>query len=298
MLVTPFFYVERAMDRIASEFNPKITQVLQECGQQIELLSQSFEVAQKGPGDYVTNVDRYLDRKLAQAFRGMFPQDGIITEENEASRRLFHQGYEQLWCIDPLDGTESLVNGRQDYSVMVGLLRDYQPIAGWIYSPARSRLYYGGHDWGLFEIRSQELPKAMIPQMPPPPSASFCPVQIGFQDRKTYGRAITQFIPHIQFNSLGSFGLKVLEVIFGRVGLYFYFNRRVKLWDTVGPIALAQKAGLVCCDLEGQPLEFTPNAIDPDSLAHEQMIVIGWPDYVEALLPGLQKAVSSIEDYS
>ncbi|MBP0015146.1 MAG: inositol monophosphatase family protein [Roseofilum sp. SBFL] len=283
------------MDHIASEFNPKITQVLQECGQQIEFLSESFEVDQKGPGDYVTNVDRYLDRKLSQVFGGMFPQDGIISEENEVSRRLFHQGYEQLWCIDPLDGTEGLVNGRQDYAVMVGLLRDYQPIAGWVYAPARARLYYGGQDWGLFEIRSQELPKAIIPQIPPSPSTSFCPVQIGFQDRKKYGQALTQFVPHIQFYSLGSFGLKVLEVIFGRVGLYFYFNRRVKLWDTVGPIALAQRAGLICCDLEGQPLEFSPNAIHPDTLAHEQMIVIGWPEYIEALLPGLQKAVYSVQ---
>ncbi len=279
------------MHQIVSEFNPQITHLLQECGQQIELLSQSFEVDQKGPGDYVTNVDRYLDRKLAEAFGQMFPQDGIITEENEGSRQLFHQGYEQLWCIDPLDGTEGLVKGRQDYAVMVGLLRDYQPIAGWIYAPARARLYYGGPRWGLFEVRGQELPKGMTPHRPPPPSRLFCPVQIGYQDRKLYGESIVELIPEIQFYSLGSFGLKVLEVIFGRVGMYFYFNRRVKLWDTVGPLALAQEAGLVCCDLEGQPLEFSPNAIDPQTLAHQQMIVIGWPDYVEVLLPRLHQAV-------
>ena len=283
------------MQAIASEFNPKIAHLLQECGQQIEVLSQSFVVDEKGPGDYVTNVDRYLDRRLSAAFGEMFPQDGIITEENEGSRRLFHQGYERLWCIDPLDGTEGLVKGRQDYSVMVGLLQDYQPIFGWVYSPARARLYYGGQDWGLFEMRATELPKAIVAKSPAPPSASYCPVQIGFQDRKTYGEAITQHIPNIQFHSLGSFGLKVLEVIFGRVGLYFYFNRRVKLWDTVGPIALAQRAGLVCCDLDGQPLEFSPNAIEPESLAHLQTIVIGWPDYVEALLPGLQRAVRQVD---
>uniref|UniRef100_A0ACD5GPR5 Uncharacterized protein n=1 Tax=Desertifilum tharense IPPAS B-1220 TaxID=1781255 RepID=A0ACD5GPR5_9CYAN len=66
-----------------------------------------------------------------------------------------------------------------------------------------------------------------------------------------------------------------MEVVCGRAGLYVYLNGRVKLWDTVELVAIAKAAGLVCCDLEGNPLSFHPDAIHPDTLAHYQPIIIG-----------------------
>ena len=117
---------------------------------------------------------------------------------------------------------------------------------------------------------------------------------IGYRDRKHYGEAISQQIPAVQFYSVGSFGLKVMEVVQGRAGLYMYFNRRVKLWDTVGPLAIAQAAGLTCCDLEGKPIRFDAAAIDLATLAHKQTILIGWDSYLDALLPKLQTAIASV----
>ncbi|MEB3337812.1 MAG: inositol monophosphatase family protein, partial [Leptolyngbyaceae bacterium] len=112
--------------------------------------------------------------------------------------------------------------------------------------------------------------------------------------QKNYGAAIAQVIPGVTFRSLGSFGLKVIEVMCGRAGLYLYFNGRVKLWDTTGPLALAHAAGLVCCDLAGEPIRFTPDALDLDTLAHKQSIVIGWPSYVEALRPKVAEVLASV----
>ncbi|HEY9844775.1 MAG TPA: inositol monophosphatase family protein, partial [Candidatus Caenarcaniphilales bacterium] len=121
----------------------------------------------------------------------------------------------------------------------------------------------------------------------------FCPILIGHKDQLRYGDVIRQMIPQAQFQMLGSFGLKVIEVICGRAGFYLYLNGRVKLWDTTGPLALARAAGLICCDLEGQPIRFTPDAIDPNTLTHQQPILIGWPRYIEALRPRLAQALAA-----
>jgi 3'(2'), 5'-bisphosphate nucleotidase len=86
----------------------------------------------------------------------------------------------------------------------------------------------------------------------------------------------------------------VLEVIRGQAGLYVYLNGRVKLWDTTGPLALAEAAGLVCCDLEGQPIRFDANSIYPKTLIHRQPLVIGWPAYVDKFLPALRRAVLAV----
>lgn len=285
---------------ISPEHEQQIRQILRSCGQQAEQMSASqFEVFQKGPNDYVTSIDAALDRRLSTAFTELFPGDGVITEENPQSRQKFDAGYSRLWCIDPIDGTEDFIHGKPDYAVMVGLLQDYQPIAGWVGAPASDQVYYGGLDWGLFRAIADQPPEPLVIVEPEPPTKGFCPIVIGKRDQANYGAAIAQFIPAAQFYSLGSFGLKVMEVILGHAGLYLYFNQRVKVWDTAGPLALAKAAGLVCCDMQGQPLRSTPDVINPATLAHTQPIVIGWSRYVELLLPKLQESVGeAVESFS
>jgi 3'(2'), 5'-bisphosphate nucleotidase len=270
-----------------------IQTALVEAGQWARHMAQQpLQIEEKGPEDFVTAVDRTLDQKLAAQFQTWFPGDGIITEENSESFALIQQGFQRLWLIDPLDGTEDFINRRPDYAIMVGLLQQEQPIAGWILRPESNQLFYGGPEWGLFTAQGIEKPQPLIPTVTRGPTLEYCPVLLGDRDQSQYGNAIQQFIPEAQFYTLGSFGLKVMEVIQGRAGLYLYFNGRVKLWDTTGPLALAKSAGLVCCDLQGIPLQFSLEALNPSTLAHQQSIVIGWPHYVEQLLPRLQQALA------
>jgi 3'(2'), 5'-bisphosphate nucleotidase len=258
-----------------------------------DMARQAFVVEEKGPEDFVTEIDRTLDRQLAKQFQAWFPEDGVITEENAASIQNIWAGFSRLWLIDPLDGTEDFINQRPDYAIMAGLLENNSPIAGWILRPESGQLFYGGSDWGLFTAHGTETAHSLLPTLTAGPSAQHCPVLLGDRDRHQYGIALQAAIPEAQFYTLGSFGLKVMEVIQGRAGLYLYFNGRVKLWDTVGPLALAKAAGLVCCDLEGNSLQFSIDALNPETLAHQQSIVIGWPHYIDALLPRLQQAIAS-----
>jgi 3'(2'), 5'-bisphosphate nucleotidase len=279
------------MNPISLELDRQIRQTIRHCGLQIaQMAGKEFEIFEKGPEDYVTTIDKALDAQLSAAFAHLFPNDGVITEEDFQSRQKLYQVYSRLWCIDPIDGTEDFIQGRSHYSVMVGLLENYQPIAGWIYAPPSDQLYYGGVNWGLFQTTGNEAP---VPLAIAPPSFSTdpCRLMIGHRDQTRYGEAIVRQIPNAEFHCIGSFGLKVVEVITGRAGLYLYLNGRVKLWDTTGPLALAKAAGLTCCTLEGDPIQFSPDAIDPNTFAHCQSIVIGWSDYVEALRPKLELAV-------
>lgn len=271
----------------------KIRWLLTDCGRQARQLAlETFEVYEKGVEDYVTDVDRALDQQLFQGLTTLFPGERVISEENPGSRQLFAQGdgESRLWLIDPIDGTDDFINGLPHYSVMLGLLEGGQPQAGWVYAPMFERLYFGGPELGLFLADGDRPPTSLIP-MQPLLSADHCPILIGTKDVKRFGASILSLIPEAQFSCIGSFGLKVLEVIQGHAGLYVYGNRRVKLWDTVGPLALAQMAGLVCCDLEGTPLRFTADAVDTETLAHYQTIVVGWPHYVEALRSRLRQAI-------
>lgn len=267
-----------------------IQHTIRACGQYAkQLAAQEFQVSEKGPDDFVTTVDQALDQRLTQHFSELFPQDGVITEENAASRKHFQSDFERLWCIDPLDGTKDFIQGDRNYAVLVGLLEQKQAIAGWIYAPEADVMYYGGGDLGVWKVQGDAKPQSCITSAPAP--APVCRTIIGDIDFDNFAPAITAKIPEIEFmRSPGSFGLKVMNVVLGQADLYVYFNRRVKVWDSAASIAIARAAGLVCCDLDGKPLNYEASVINPETLAHQQTIVIGWESYIESLLPRLRAA--------
>ncbi|RMF63034.1 MAG: inositol monophosphatase family protein [Cyanobacteria bacterium J069] len=282
------------MQKLSDDQLAAIGRLVVACGRRsLDMAAGSFKVYEKGLDDYVTDVDRALDAQLAGGLSELFPEDGVISEENAASRQNFSQHHGRLWLVDPLDGTEDFIHGKPHYSVMVGELVAEQPQSGWVYAPVFDQLYFGGREQGLF---TQTATQAIAPLVPtePPLTGDRCPILIGTKDARRYGDAILRHIPQAQFGFIGSFGLKVLEVIQGRAGLYLYLNRRVKLWDTVGPLALAQAAGLVCCDLVGNPIRFDESALDLDTLTHHQPILVGWPQYIETLRSPLQQAIAEV----
>lgn len=272
----------------------QIRQLMMDCGSQARKQSKrEFGVFAKGVGDYVTTVDRLLDWQLAQGLANLFPNDGIVTEENALSRQIFRDGAHRLWAVDPIDGTADFIEQRSHYAVMAGLLDNYLPIAGWVYAPALEQFYCGGMDWGVFQAsRSERQLQPLVVQAPPSPDQQ-CVIMIGYGDRKRFGSAIADQIPNVQFSTIGSFGLKVMEVMQGRAGLYVYLSQKVKIWDTVAPLAIAQAAGLICCDLVGNAIAFDPSCIDIDSLTHQQPILVGWPEYIYRFRSRLQRAVAA-----
>ena len=274
----------------------KIRFLIRDCGQQAQrMASEQFQVFEKGKDDYVTTIDRALDQQLTVGFSELFPTDGVVTEENAQSWQAVLKNFDRLWLIDPLDGTEDFIEGQPDYAVMAGLLQAYEPVMGWVYAPTYDRLYFGGADLGLWQTIGEADPMPLVPVPPAPATSEFCPMMIGHKDQRRFGQALKQQIPGVQFDCVGSFGLKVLHVVCGQAGLYVYLNGRVKLWDTTGPIALARTAGLICCDLNGDPLEFTPDALNINTLAHQQPILVGWPEYIEAFRSRIQEAVLSVK---
>ena len=120
-------------------------------------------------------------------------------------------------------------------------------------------------------------------------------VIVSKKDDIAYGDAIRTAVPNVEFYSLGSFGLKVMEVVQGRASAYIYLNRRVKLWDTVGPLAIAKAAGLVCCDLTGREIGFGFDDIDPEKLTHNQVVVIGWSEFIDGYLEAIAQELSNFE---
>jgi len=108
--------------------------------------------SKSGKGDFVTEVDEACERYLIDAIRIERPNASILSEESGASGS---QDAEEVWIMDPLDGTRNYVEGIPFFCVSVGMVRSGRVEAGAIYDPVHDEMFYARRGGGGVSERSR-----------------------------------------------------------------------------------------------------------------------------------------------
>lgn len=108
------------------------------------------EIAEKSPGEVVTVVDREAERLLYEGLEMLGIPARIVGEEAAAHQPELLDGIGEglVWLIDPLDGTANFAAGLAPFGMMVALVEDGVPLAGWILDPVTGRLCHAEHGAG------------------------------------------------------------------------------------------------------------------------------------------------------
>ena len=88
--------------------------------------------------DPVTIADIKIQKKLNQIILQTFPDHSIFGEEES-----FVKDGEYEWCIDPIDGTKSYIQGVPLWGTLISLSRDKKIILGLADIPALDERYLG-----------------------------------------------------------------------------------------------------------------------------------------------------------
>jgi len=100
------------------------------------------EVTIKSAGEVVTIADREAELRLHDGLAALGLGARIVGEE--AAERdptlLDNVGDGLVWLIDPLDGTANFAAGRAPFGMMIALVEDGSPVAGWMFDPLSGRL--------------------------------------------------------------------------------------------------------------------------------------------------------------
>ena len=105
-------------------------------------------VASKGRSDFVTEVDRAAEDAIIATLKTAYPQHDILAEESGASNP--EGGAENLWIIDPLDGTTNFIHGFPQYAVSIALQQRGQITQAVVYDPTRNELFTASRGRGAF----------------------------------------------------------------------------------------------------------------------------------------------------
>jgi fructose-1,6-bisphosphatase/inositol monophosphatase family enzyme len=102
------------------------------------------EITEKAPGEVVTVADRRAEELIAEGLLRLRPGSVVVGEEAVAADPglLTHlRGTSgDVWVVDPVDGTANFAAGRRPFALMVALLTDGVPAAGWILDPLADTL--------------------------------------------------------------------------------------------------------------------------------------------------------------
>ena len=93
----------------------------------------------KKDGTPVSDADLAVDELLAARLRPATPDFGWLSEET--AREDATLGRQNVWLVDPIDGTSAYLSGSDHWCVGACLLSQGRPVAAAAYAPAQDRFY-------------------------------------------------------------------------------------------------------------------------------------------------------------
>lgn len=103
------------------------------------LLHRDLRRWSKPDGSQVTEADLAVNERLADTLRPHRPAYGWLSEESpDGPERL---SCEDLWIVDPIDGTQDFIARGRDWCIAAALIHRGRPVAAAVYRPVGDELF-------------------------------------------------------------------------------------------------------------------------------------------------------------
>jgi len=209
-------------------------------------------VETKADNSPVTRADRAAEAILLRALRALAPELPVVAEEEVSAGRV-PEVADAFVAVDALDGTKDFLEGGDDFTVNVGLVRAGAAVAGVVFAPARALLWYGSVGNGAWKIRTGD-----PAQEPQPIAVRQPPETLDIVASKSHRTPETdEFIAKFPGSRLVAAGssLKLVAVAEGEADLYPRLATTSQ-WDIAAGNAILTAAGGRVLGLDGNVLGY------------------------------------------
>jgi 3'(2'), 5'-bisphosphate nucleotidase len=232
---------------LASQLMP----VVAEAGTAImEVYNRGFTVQHKDDNSPLTLADLESQRVIIAGLNRITPNTPILSEESAAAPWLERQRWQELWVVDPLDGTREFVKRNGEFTINIALVVDHEPLFGIVAAPAQGLVYWGARDFGAF---TQHQGAARTPIRASAPGSPLRVVGSRSHASAQTAQYLARLGPHLM-SGVGS-SLKFCLLAQGDADLYPRFGPTSE-WDTAAGQALLEAAGGHVTRLDGHRLRY------------------------------------------
>ena len=221
--------------RVLETLLPATGEILRE-----HFLSRAFTRTEKAGVNFTTGADEEADAFLRQALGHEFPDSAQLSEETAPPDWSALLGAEDVWVIDPLDGTGNFSRGTPHFAISVARVSRGKPSIGAIYDPMTRDFYSARLDWP-HAYRNGE-PIRVSPTEALRETVLACDWGWDLPKRKEIVRALDALCTHVrQIKSMGSAVADLAQLAEGRIDAYVHSG--LKPWDVAAAGLIITKAG-------------------------------------------------------
>ena len=198
---------------------------------------EKLQVSKKGPRDFVTKTDKHVEKVLIEELSKTKSNYSFLSEE---VGKIENKDKENIWIIDPIDGTTNFLHGIPHFAICVALESKKEIISGLIYDPIKDEMFYAEKNKGAY-LNNQRLRvsnKNLIDE---------CLFSSNHEGVK---------FSNLNMRYSGCAALDLAYVASGR--LDGFFHNKINLWDIASGALMVKEAGGIVNDLN----RFETNNID------------------------------------
>lgn len=131
-----------------------IIQICRDAGAAIMEIYQREDLGIESKSDEspLTLADKAANEIICAGLENLAVQYPIISEENKEIPFETRKDYDNVWMVDPLDGTKEFIKRNGEFTVNIALIHENRSIAGFVYAPDLNEMYYAIEGQGAFEI--------------------------------------------------------------------------------------------------------------------------------------------------
>ena len=183
---------------------------------------EHLQVSMKGPSDFVTNADKKVEKILIDELSKAKKNYSILSEE---SGYIKNDDEDNIWIIDPIDGTTNLFHGVPHFCICIAL-KSYEVITtGLIFDPIKDEMFYAEKNNGSY-LNNKRI------RVSKKKNLNECLFASNGKKYKNF---------ELANRNSGSAALDMAYVASGRYDGFFQEN--LNLWDIASGILLIQEAG-------------------------------------------------------
>lgn len=204
----------------------------------------ALNIKSKAINDFVSEVDHVAEETIINILKEAYPDHGFLGEESGDTNK----DAENIWIIDPLDGTTNFLHNFPQYCISIALQQSGVLTQAVVYDPVRNDLFTATKGRGAFlnDKRIRVSGRAKLQQ-------SLIATGFPFRDfthLDTYMDMLKDMIKKTTgIRRPGSAALDLAYVAAGWTDGFFEIN--LSTWDVAAGGLIVQEAGGIVGDFEG-----------------------------------------------
>ncbi len=238
----------------------EIKEIAKKSGEKVlEYYYKDYNISYKDNGGKkspLTEADLASDKIIMEGLEKYnFP---ILSEETEDDLSRIQSEY--VWIVDPLDGTSDFMEKTGEFSILIGLVKNGDPVLGMVFEPVKNTFYWAEKGKGAFMEKNGKIKKINVSN------------KDNFQDmtillsRNHLLESDKKLCENLKIGKQTKRGSTSKMCVIARGDAEIYVNTSDKTgeWDTCAPQVVLTEAGGKIVDMRGKELMY--NKKNPKNL--------------------------------